>query len=117
MQVDVARRMVTVQGEAKRLMATTQGSLDANAKSAALAEQYLAVMQPPIVALQRRMHATLGREAETPHEAAFAKDFLRPLGEAIKAFEEPARGFDYTHPESAWRPLRKLAKAVQQHLR
>lgn len=78
--------------------------------------RHVAVMAPVAVTLQRQLRAAGGGAAETPHERAFQQRYLATLREALARLQQPAPE-DVTHPEAAWKPLKRLRDAMAVQLR
>ena len=96
--------------------------MDAKAKArlhSAPAHRYAILMAPVRGELDALCRATVSRTPETPHEAAFAKDFARPLSEAVAAIAQPppAAWFDFRRAAAAFEPLRKLLALVEARAR
>jgi hypothetical protein len=71
--------------------------------------RYAILMGPVRAELEALLRATVGRAPETPHEAAFAAEFARPLVEAVASFGKP--------PPPAWFDLRRAAAAAFEPLK
>ena len=83
------------------------------------ARRYAIMMGPVRADLAALCAATIGRAPETPHEAAFAREFAGPLSEAVAAFAKapPGAWFDFRKAAAAFEPLRKLLAPVEARTR
>ncbi|KAK9805272.1 hypothetical protein WJX72_010214 [[Myrmecia] bisecta] len=113
LQVDVSRRLITLQAEAARCAARAE--LDTQAKQQIMSDRYATVMAPAALTLQRHMRALQATPPQSPHEQDFQKRFLQPLRAAAEAFTAPDQ-HSVLRPEAAWKPLQRLASSIGQYI-
>ena len=112
LQVDVGNRVGRLREEEARVMANTK--LPASEKARILKQKYVAIMTPPLRALEQQARE-LASPPATPHEENFWRHEGpgRALRSAIAQFRRPiSSGF-----ERCWEPFRNLQRDLNAFLR
>ncbi|KXZ49313.1 PI3kinase-like protein [Gonium pectorale] len=117
-EVEIARRAVSLQAEAARV--EEDASLTAEQRQALLASRYTTLMSPAVLLLERQLRSGLAsgsQEAETPHERRFAQAVLPRLRAATAALRDGSGVRDWARPAPAWAPLRAASATLARRLR
>ncbi|GLC49196.1 hypothetical protein PLESTB_000192700 [Pleodorina starrii] len=109
-EVEIARRAVSLQAEAARV--ADDASLTGEQRQSLLSSRYSTLMAPAVMLLERQLRAMAATPPETPHERRFAASMLPRLRAAAVALRDGAGVRDWARPAAAWAPLRAAAAAL-----
>ncbi|GFR47474.1 hypothetical protein Agub_g9203, partial [Astrephomene gubernaculifera] len=114
-EVEIARRAVSLQAEAARV--ADDASLSPEQRQSLLASRYNTLMAPAVLLLERQLRATAAQPPETPHERRFVVTMLPRLRAAAAALRDGTGVTDWARPQAAWAPLRAVAAALARQQR
>ncbi|GIL75399.1 hypothetical protein Vretifemale_5200, partial [Volvox reticuliferus] len=114
-EVEIARRAVSLQAEAARV--ADDASMTAEQRQALLSSRYSTLMAPAVMLLERQLRATAAMPPETPHERWFATSVLPRLRAAAASLRDGAGVCDWARPSQAWAPLRAAAATLARQQR
>ncbi|GLI61976.1 hypothetical protein VaNZ11_004542, partial [Volvox africanus] len=114
-EVEIARRAVSLQAEAARVADDT--SLTAEQRQALLSSRYSTLMAPAVMLLERQLRATAAMSPATPRERWFATAVLPCLRAAAASLRDGAGVCDWARPSQAWAPLRAAAATLARQQR